>query len=178
MHDHLEFIAGSQQLLGGRAVGLGREGDPAKVAAQRVDTTGFQVQRQRVALGISHLGLENGAEGIEVVVQGFTARDHHKGSPVVGGVLGGSGDRLQRQARVRVLGPGVFGVAPAAAHLAAGQAKEKGAAARMQPFPLEGMEGFHHRQGQGRRWRFRGRGGVRRWWCCQGGWRWRGPGGC
>jgi hypothetical protein len=42
-----------------------------------------------------------------------------------------------------MFGPGVFGVAPAAAHPAAAQANEKGTAARMESFPLQGMEGFY-----------------------------------
>ena len=40
----------------------------------------------------------------------------------------------------------MLGVAPAAAHVAARQADEEGTAAGMEPFPLEGMEGFHYRQ--------------------------------
>ena len=50
-------------------------------------------------------------------------------------------------------GPGMLGVAPAAAHAAARQADEEGAAAGVDAFPLEGVEGFHHRQGLvGRCW--------------------------
>jgi hypothetical protein len=57
--------------------------------------------------------------------------------------VGGRGDRGQGLAWVRLLGPGVFGVAPAAAHPAAAQANEEGTAAGMEPFPLQGMEGFY-----------------------------------
>jgi hypothetical protein len=48
---------------------------------------------------------------------------------------------------VRLGRPGVLGVAPAAAHAAAPQPDEEGAAAGVQAFTLEGVEGFHYWQG-------------------------------
>ena len=166
VNDHLELITGRQQLWAGRAMGLGGEGDPGKLAAQAIDATGFQVQRQGLTLAIEHLGREGGAEAVEVVVQGFATGDHHKGGPGLGCAEGGRGDRGQGLVWVRLLGPGVFGVAPAAAHPAAAQANEKSAAARVKPFPLQGMEGFYDWEGT-RRWRG--------WHWCLG---WAGPAGC
>ena len=150
-------------------MGFGGEGDPGKLAAQAIDATGFQVQRQGLTLAIEHLGREGGAEAVEVVVQGFATGDHHKGCPGLGGAVGGRGDRGQGLAWVRLLGPGVFGVAPAAANPAAAQANEKGTAARMQPLSLERMEGFHDRQDVPHRRGCRRWVGIRRWrgwhWC-------------
>jgi hypothetical protein len=73
-------------------MGFGGEGDPGKLAAQAIDATGFQVQRDGLTLVIEHLGREGGAEVVEVVVQGFTTGDHHKGGPGLGGA-----SRLGRQ---------------------------------------------------------------------------------
>jgi len=39
-------------------------------------------------------------------------------------------------------GPGLLGVAPGAAHAAARQPDEEGAAAGMEPFALQGVEGL------------------------------------
>jgi hypothetical protein len=47
----------------------------------------------------------------------------------------------------------VLGVAPGAAHRAARQADEEGAAAGVHPLSLEGVEGLDHRQG----WIWQGR---------------------
>ena len=81
-----------------------------------------------------------------------------------GGLDSATAAALAREAGHRVIGlsfdygrvgrlrPGVFGVAPAAAHRASAQADKEGAAAGMQTFPLQGMEGFHHRQVAHARW--------------------------
>ena len=85
------------------------------------------------------------------MVQRFTAGEHHEGGTGFGGALGFGGQRGEGLLGVHPGRPGVLGVAPAAAHAAAPQPDEQGAAAGVQAFTLEGVEGFHYRQGQARR---------------------------
>ena len=119
---------------------FGRQGDPVRRSAEGIDTAGFDVHRELA-------GLTDGlGQGIEVVVQRFAAGDHHKsgtGLLCLRSLGGQVFDPLQGMGISR---PGVLGVAPAAAHCAARQSDEEGTAAGMEPFPLEGMEGFHNRQ--------------------------------
>lgn len=137
VHDHLELIAALQQLRPRRLVALGREADPIRRATEGIDAAGFQVNRQRAALA------DGRAEGIEVVVQRFSAGDHHEGRPRVSRLGRGVGQGFGALLRVGRDGPGVLGVAPAAAHRAAPKTDEKGAAPGMDPLPLQGVEGLH-----------------------------------
>lgn len=137
--DHqLEFMAALQQLPAGRLVRFGGEGDPLKLAAEGIHAAGLQVSRQ----GGCGLG-QGGAEGIEIVVQRFTAGDHHKSRSLLLGAGGRCGHGLHLSAGMRGCWPGVLGVTPAAAHGAAPQAQKEGAAACMHTFPLNGVEAFH-----------------------------------
>jgi len=84
---------------------------------------------------------------IQVVLQRFTAGDHREGGSVSLGLFNISGEGPQAALGVSVHRPGVLGVTPGTPHIAASQTDEKGTAAAVVAFPLQGMEGLHHRQG-------------------------------
>ena len=148
-------MARRQQLGAGRLVRLRGEGDPGEAAAEGIDAACFQMERQpRRPLGAGGGGLDPIAEGAEIVVQRLPAGDHREGGARFGRLPRLFGQLRQEAGRMGGGGPGVFGVAPGAAHGAARQPDEEGAAAGVQAFPLQGVEGFHHRQGRrGNGWR-------------------------
>jgi hypothetical protein len=80
-------------------------------------------------------------------MQRFTAGDHNKSGTGFGGGLGFASQLSQGALGVQICRPGVFGVAPGAGHRAAPQADEESAAAGLQAFTLEGVEGFNYWQG-------------------------------
>jgi len=168
LHHHLQLLAGPQQFGAGGAVALGREGDPVEAAAERIHAAGLQVQghgqwtsrglclpcRKPTVCPVSALDLiaadlpQRGAEAAEIVMERLPTGDHHEGGPSRGGGCGFAGQLRQAAVRVAALRPGVLGVAPGAAHRAARQADEEGAAAGMEPFALQGVEGLDDGQGQ------------------------------
>ena len=149
MHHHLELVARRQQLGAGRLVRLRGEGDPGEAAAEGIDAACFQMERQPGwPLGVGGGGLDLIAEGTEIVVQRLAAGDHREGGARLGRLPRLLGQVHQTAGRMGGGGPGVFGVAPWAAHGAARQPDEEGAAAGVQAFPLQGVERFHHRQGR------------------------------
>jgi len=139
LHHHLQLLAGPQQFAVGRAVALGREGDPVEAAAERIDAAGFQVEgdgqwtsrglclpcRKPTVCPVPALDLsaadlpQRGAEAAEIVMERLPPGDHHEGGPGRGGGGGFAGQLRQAAVRVAALRPGVLGVAPAAADAAA-----------------------------------------------------------
>ena len=150
MHDHLQLLARRQQGSARRCMGLGRERDPVETPTGGIHPAGLQMQGQACAF-------ESTAQAIEVVVPRFATGDHHEGGSGGGGLPAALHQLRQRYGGMSVERPGVFGIAPVAAHPAPPQADEEGAAAAVHPLPLQGMEGFHHRQALGGRCRLH-------WW--------------
>ena len=142
-------MAGGKDLLLRRPVPLGREGDPVEAAAEGINATGFQVDGQ--ASGLVRAGGGSAqlvAECFELVLERLPPGDHHEAGACRRRTAGRGGEVEQAVAGVARLGPGVFGVAPGAAHRAARQADEEGAAAGMEAFALQRVEGLDDRQGQ------------------------------
>ena len=120
-----------------------REGDPVEVSAEGINAARFQVDGQ-VDVTMKGLG-----QGLKVVLERFSTRDHNKSGSVVSSVQCKLHQRFQRNFGMLISRPGVFGVTPRTTHIAAGQTNEKGTASGMVPLSLQGMERFHHPESLG-----------------------------
>ena len=82
----------------------------------------------------------------KVVMERFSTRDHYKRGSSVLSVQSVLSECFQRNTGMSISWPGVFGVTPRTAHIAASKTDEKCTASSMVPLSLQRMERFDHRK--------------------------------
>ena len=130
LDDDLQFVSPGEGLLKGRLLPLGREAHPVEHPAEGVRAGGFEED-------FEPLFAQRPGQHAQRVEQRLAARDDDGLCGAGRGACDNGGD-VGRRVELRV--PRVFGVAPAAADVAAAQADEVGRFPGVEPFALDGVE--------------------------------------